>query len=76
MHYSKIAAGLDKKGNITAWFHRLIGESIAASTPFKNLLIHEGIDHLSIEGADHPYAFIVFLLAAFLMGVITPIYLR
>ncbi|MFN6560862.1 MAG: molybdopterin cofactor-binding domain-containing protein [Nostoc sp. ChiSLP01] len=56
VHYSKIAAGLDKNGNITAWSHRLIGESIAKGTPFEKLLIHEGIDHLSIEGADHPYA--------------------
>jgi isoquinoline 1-oxidoreductase beta subunit len=56
MHYSKIAAGLDKNGNITAWSHRLIGESIGKGTPFEKLLIHEGIDHLSIEGADHPYA--------------------
>lgn len=56
MHYSKIAAGLDKNGNITAWSHRLIGESIGKGTPFEKVLIHEGIDHLSIEGADHPYA--------------------
>ncbi|MEH2155361.1 xanthine dehydrogenase family protein molybdopterin-binding subunit [Nostoc sp.] len=55
VHYSKIAAGLDKDGNITAWCHRLIGESIGKGTPFEKLLIHEGIDHLSIEGADHPY---------------------
>ncbi|MBN3884613.1 MULTISPECIES: xanthine dehydrogenase family protein molybdopterin-binding subunit [unclassified Nostoc] len=55
VHYSKIAAGLDKDGNITAWSHRLIGESIGKGTPFEKLLIHEGIDHLSIEGADHPY---------------------
>ncbi|MEH1868135.1 MAG: xanthine dehydrogenase family protein molybdopterin-binding subunit [Nostoc sp.] len=56
VHYSKIAAGLDKNGKITAWSHRLIGESIGKGTPFEKLLIHEGIDHLSIEGADHPYA--------------------
>jgi isoquinoline 1-oxidoreductase subunit beta len=56
VHYSKIAAGLDKNGNITAWSHRLIGESIGKGTPFEKLLIHEGIDHLSIEGADHAYA--------------------
>ncbi|MFW9258715.1 molybdopterin cofactor-binding domain-containing protein [Nostoc sp. CALU 546] len=55
VHYSKIAAGLDKDGNITGWSHRLIGESIGKGTPFEKLLIHEGIDHLSIEGADHPY---------------------
>ena len=36
MHYSKIAAGLDKDGNITAWCHRLIGESIGKGTVFEN----------------------------------------
>ena len=57
MHYSKIAAGLDKNGNIIAWSHRLVSESIGRGTQFEHLLIHDGIDHLSVEGAsDHPYA--------------------
>ncbi len=57
MHYSKIAAGLDKDGNIIAWSHRLVGESIGKGTQFEHVLIHNGIDHLSVEGAsDHPYA--------------------
>ncbi|MDJ0509306.1 MAG: xanthine dehydrogenase family protein molybdopterin-binding subunit [Crocosphaera sp.] len=57
MHYSKISAGLDENGNVNAWCHRLIGESIVEGTIFEAALFHEGIDHLSIEGAaDHPYA--------------------
>jgi isoquinoline 1-oxidoreductase beta subunit len=57
MHYSELAAGLDTDGNPIAWIHRLVGESIAKGTPFEDLLIHDGIDHLSVEGAsDHPYA--------------------
>ena len=57
VHYSQIAAGLDRDGNIVAWTHRLIGESIGKGTQFEKALIHNGIDHLSVEGAsDHPYA--------------------
>lgn len=56
MHYSKIAAGLDQDGNINAWFHRLVGESIGTGTQFEHVLVHNGVDHLSVEGAsDHPY---------------------
>lgn len=57
VHYSQIAAGLDRDHNIVAWTHRLIGESIGKGTQFEKALIHHGIDHLSVEGAsDHPYA--------------------
>ncbi|HHJ15641.1 MAG TPA: xanthine dehydrogenase family protein molybdopterin-binding subunit [Gammaproteobacteria bacterium] len=57
MHYSRIEAGLDKQGMPQAWQHRLIGESIGKGTPFEKALFHNGIDHLSVEGAvDHPYA--------------------
>jgi isoquinoline 1-oxidoreductase beta subunit len=58
MHYSKIAAGLDRQGNVTAWCHRLIGESIGKGTQFEGMLTHDRIDRLSVEGAaDSPYAF-------------------
>jgi len=56
MHYSKIIAGLDEQGNITAWLHRIVGESIAVGTRFEAALVHNGVNHLSVEGAsDHPY---------------------
>lgn len=56
VHYSKIAAGLDRDGKPIAWKHRLIGESIGKGTQFERALVHHGIDHLSVEGAaDHPY---------------------
>ena len=57
MHCSRIEAGLDDKGDPVAWRHRLVGESIGKGTPFEKALFHDGIDHLSVEGAsDHPYA--------------------
>jgi len=57
MHCSRIEAGLDEKDQPVAWRHRLVGESIGKGTPFEKALFHDGIDHLSVEGAsDHPYA--------------------
>ena len=57
VHYSKITAGLDREGKIIAWKHRLVGESIGKGTQFERVLVHHGIDHLSVEGAaDHPYS--------------------
>lgn len=56
MHYSRLAAGLDNKGNIVAWTHRLVGESIVKGTPFEGL-IKDNVDLTSVEGAaDMPYA--------------------
>lgn len=56
MHFSRLEAELDKDGYPVAWLHRLIGESIVKGTPFEKALVHDGIDHLSVEGAsDHPY---------------------
>lgn len=57
MHYSKLSAGIDANGQLIAWTHRLVGESIAKGTPFEKSLVHHGVDHLSVEGAsDHLYA--------------------
>ncbi|WP_126453197.1 xanthine dehydrogenase family protein molybdopterin-binding subunit [Sulfuriflexus mobilis] len=56
MHFSRLEAELDKDGYPVVWRHRLIGESIVKGTPFEKALTHDGIDHLSVEGAaDHPY---------------------
>jgi isoquinoline 1-oxidoreductase beta subunit len=57
MHYSRLTAGLDAEGNLIAWTHRLVGESIAKGTPFEGVMIKEGVDQTSVEGAaDLPYA--------------------
>jgi isoquinoline 1-oxidoreductase beta subunit len=53
----KMAAGLDKDGAIVAWRHRLVGQSILAGTPFESMMVKDGIDAVSVEGArDMPYA--------------------
>ena len=52
-----IASGLDAGGNITAWQHRIVGQSIVAGTAFEGMLVKDGIDPTSVEGASTlPYA--------------------
>jgi isoquinoline 1-oxidoreductase beta subunit len=52
-----LRGGVDEKGNVVAWGHTLVGQSIAAGTMFASALIKDGIDALSVEGAaDLPYA--------------------
>ncbi|HVK99109.1 MAG TPA: molybdopterin cofactor-binding domain-containing protein, partial [Dongiaceae bacterium] len=42
---------------ILAWRHRIVGQSILKGTPFESMLMKEGIDHTSVEGASNlPYA--------------------
>lgn len=49
--------GLDADGKIVGWDHRIAVQSILKGGPFEAVLVHDGIDHTSIEGvADSPYA--------------------
>jgi isoquinoline 1-oxidoreductase beta subunit len=53
----KVKVGLDDAGNIVAWQHRQVGQSILIGTPFEAMLVKDGIDATSVEGvSDHPYA--------------------
>ena len=52
MFYHTLRAGLDAQGNLVAWQHRLVGQSVLAATGFKG-----PIDFTSVEGAANlPYA--------------------
>jgi len=54
MYFHSMKAGLDDKGNVVAWTHRIVGQSIAKGTPFGR---PGGVDALSVEGAANlPYA--------------------
>ncbi len=54
--YHTLKAGLDAKGNVVAWQHRLVGQSIMAGTPMQGM-VKDGIDPVSVEGAANlPYA--------------------
>ncbi|WP_298976039.1 molybdopterin cofactor-binding domain-containing protein [uncultured Roseobacter sp.] len=53
----KVRVGLDDAGKIVGWDHRIAGQSIFKGTFFESVIVHEGIDHSSVEGAaDTPYA--------------------
>ncbi len=47
-----LKAGLDGSGNIAGWQHRIVGQSILAGTPFEKMMVKEGIDATSVEGAS------------------------
>jgi isoquinoline 1-oxidoreductase subunit beta len=57
MYYHTIKAGLDAAGNPVGWHHRIVGQSIAAGTPFERMLVKNSVDATSVEGAANlPYA--------------------
>lgn len=53
----RLRAGLDAKGGITGWEHRTIGKSIMIGTAFETMIVKDGVDATTVEGAsDTPYA--------------------
>lgn len=53
----RLRAGLDAQGRLVAWEQRIVGQSIIAGTAFAPMLIKDGIDVTSVEGAANlPYA--------------------
>lgn len=57
MYHHVLKAGLDDKGEIIAWQHRIVGQSIITGTPFEAFMVKDGIDATSVEGAANlPYA--------------------
>lgn len=56
MYVHRVRAGLDADGNLIAWHHRIVGQSILTGTLFEEFLVHDGIDETSVEGVkDFPY---------------------
>jgi len=45
-------AGLDASGNVAGWQHRIVGQSILVGTPFEAIMVKDGIDATSVEGAS------------------------
>ncbi|WP_372422991.1 xanthine dehydrogenase family protein molybdopterin-binding subunit [Salinarimonas chemoclinalis] len=53
----RLRAGLDADGRIVGWEHRIAGKSILKGTPFEALIVADGVDATSVEGARAlPYA--------------------
>jgi isoquinoline 1-oxidoreductase beta subunit len=52
-----LKAALDADGMPAAWQHRIVTQSILAGTPFEPMMVKNGIDATSVEGASNlPYA--------------------
>ncbi len=57
MYYHSLEAGLDAQGRPIAWRHTIVGQSILAGTAFESMLVKDGVDATSVEGAATlPYA--------------------
>ena len=57
MYLHRIKAGVDSDGQIVAWHHRIVGQSIVTGTSLEAFLVKDGIDGTSVEGAvELPYA--------------------
>jgi isoquinoline 1-oxidoreductase beta subunit len=51
MYFHKLTAGIDAEGQVVAWQHRIVGQSIAENSPFA-AMIKNGVDPTSVEGAS------------------------
>ncbi|HEX7647660.1 MAG TPA: molybdopterin cofactor-binding domain-containing protein, partial [Noviherbaspirillum sp.] len=54
-HVHRAELGLDDKGNILAWNHTIVGQSILAGTPFEAFMVKNGVDSTMVEGMGEPY---------------------
>lgn len=55
MHVHRAEIAYDEQGQVQAWDHVIVGQSIVAGTPFEGFLIKDGIDGTTIEGMRDPY---------------------
>ncbi|NMF99340.1 xanthine dehydrogenase family protein molybdopterin-binding subunit [Aromatoleum toluolicum] len=55
MHLHRARIGFDGRGRVLAWDHVLVGQSIAAGTPFEGGMVKNGVDRSAVEGMREPY---------------------
>lgn len=46
-----LRGAVDDKGKVSAWQQRVVGQSIIAGTPFEGMMMKDGVDPTSVEGA-------------------------
>jgi isoquinoline 1-oxidoreductase subunit beta len=51
MYFHKLEAGLNERKELVGWRHVIVGQSIMAGGPFEAVLVKNGIDGTSVEGA-------------------------
>jgi isoquinoline 1-oxidoreductase beta subunit len=57
MYYHTLQGGVDAQGYPVTWVQHIVGQSIMADTPFAKMMMKDGIDPTSVEGAaDMAYA--------------------
>ncbi len=54
-HLHRVEIGLDQKGQILAWDHTVVGQSIITGTPFAPMFVKDGVDETMIEGLTESY---------------------
>ncbi|WP_036172566.1 xanthine dehydrogenase family protein molybdopterin-binding subunit [Massilia sp. 9096] len=54
-HVHRADIALDARGNIVAWDHVVVGQSIAQGTSFEGFMIQKGVDSTMVEGLGEPY---------------------
>jgi isoquinoline 1-oxidoreductase subunit beta len=56
-YYHTIKAALDGEGRPVAWQQRIVGQSIVGGTLFESVMVKNGVDATSVDGAANlPYA--------------------
>ncbi|RZT06312.1 isoquinoline 1-oxidoreductase, beta subunit [Duganella sp. CF402] len=54
-HVHRADIGVDAKGEIVAWNHVIVGQSIVTGTPFEPMMVKDGVDATMVEGMGEPY---------------------
>jgi isoquinoline 1-oxidoreductase beta subunit len=54
MHLHRARIGFDERGNVLAWDHALVGQSIVTGTMFQGM-VKNGVDGTATEGMRAPY---------------------
>ena len=55
LHLHRARIGFDASGNVLAWDHVLVGQSILAGSVFEQYQVKNGIDATATEGMREPY---------------------
>ncbi|MBK0392291.1 xanthine dehydrogenase family protein molybdopterin-binding subunit [Ramlibacter algicola] len=55
LHLHRAEIGFDDKGNILAWDHVIVGQSILKGSPFEDFMVKDGVDATMVEGMKEPY---------------------
>jgi isoquinoline 1-oxidoreductase beta subunit len=51
MHAHRVEIGIGPDGTAAAWRHVIVGQSLVAGTPFAAMMIKNGVDATTVEGA-------------------------